>query len=33
MENVLDTVDSLILYHFPDLHQTLAYNDLEPVVY
>ena len=33
MENVLDIVDSLILYHFPELHATLAYNDLEPVVY
>ncbi|CAD7953065.1 unnamed protein product [Amoebophrya sp. A25] len=33
MENVLATFDSLILYHFPDLHQELAINDLEPVVY
>mmetsp|Transcript_17409 Transcript_17409/g.43356 ORF Transcript_17409/g.43356 Transcript_17409/m.43356 type:complete len:868 (-) Transcript_17409:431-3034(-) len=33
MEAVLRSFDSLILYHFPDLHQELAINDLEPVVY
>ena len=33
MENVLDVIDSLLLYHFPEVHATLAYNDLEPVVY
>ncbi|CAD7923829.1 unnamed protein product [Amoebophrya sp. A120] len=33
MEAVLRTFDALLLYHFPDLHQELAINDLEPVVY